>query len=501
MSRTARIVLIVIAIVAIVALAVWLVSRSGGGGTPADPLAGSNWQVRSYYNPAVSGGMASPLGGTQLTAEFAGAKVAGSSGCNTYSASYTVDGSSLTIGAVSSTRMACAEPPGAMEQEAAFLAALQSASSFKLGTGVLQILNGQGQVAVDLIPYTPAPTAIPPAATTAAPTDTPVPAAPTATATPTATETPVPGAPVISRFTAEPQGEITLGQCVALAWEVQGQVESVTLSADNKVIMSPAPAAGNTSDCPSRARAVTYILEAKGPGGTARGTQTLNVVEAPTETPVPPTATPEAPVIDSFSVSPGQVEAGACFTISWNASGGVASSRILRDKTVINDNAGSSGQQQDCPEATGGYTYALQVQNAAGQQVTQQQAVNVTEAPPQNRLAGTSWQAQALVDPATQSVSPILPGTTVTMSFSADGKVSGSSGCNTYTSTYVVDGSKLTMTAPIGTKVLCSEPAGIMEQEAAFLTLLPKVGAYAIDGANLSLQTADGKALAQLVAS
>jgi heat shock protein HslJ len=354
MSRTARIVLIVIAIVAIVALAVWLVSRSGGGGTPADPLAGSNWQVRSYYNPAVSGGMASPLGGTQLTAEFAGAKVAGSSGCNTYSASYTVDGSSLTIGAVSSTRMACAEPPGVMEQEAAFLAALQSASSFKLGTGVLQILNGQGQVAVDLIPYTPAPTAIPPAATTAAPTDTPVPAAPTATATPTATETPVPGAPVISRFTAEPQGEITLGQCVALAWEVQGQVESVTLSADNKVIMSPAPAAGNTSDCPSRARAVTYILEAKGPGGTARGTQTLNVVEAPTETPVPPTATPEAPVIDSFSVSPGQVEAGACFTISWNASGGVASSRILRDKTVINDTAGPERSRTASHPAAGG---------------------------------------------------------------------------------------------------------------------------------------------------
>jgi heat shock protein HslJ len=266
------------------------------------------------------------------------------------------------------------------------------------------------------------------------------------------------------------------------------------------VIMSPAPPVGNTSDCPGRARPVTYILEAKGPGGTARQTQTVNVVEAPTATPVPPSATPEAPVIDAFNVSPSQVEVGTCFTISWNASGGVASSRILRDKTVINENAGSSGQQQDCPDQVGDYTYALQVQNAAGQQVTQQQAVNVTEAPPQNPLAGTRWQVQALSDPVTGTANPILPGTTLTMTFTVDGKVSGSSGCNSFTSTYVVNGGQLTMTPPIGTKVLCTQPAGIMEQEAAFLTLLPMVGRYAINSSQLSLQTAAGKVLIQLVA-
>jgi heat shock protein HslJ len=497
MSTTAKIVLAVIGVIVIVALAVWLFSRSTGDGTPADPLAGSHWQVRSYYNPAVTGGMASPLGGTQLTAEFAGGKVAGSSGCNTYNAGYTVDGASLTIGLAASTMMFCEQPAGAMDQEAAFLAAMQSASSFKLETSQLHILNDKGQVVVDFIPYTPAPTAIAPVAT-AAPTETPVPAAPTATAIPR--PTPVPGAPVISRFTVEPPGEITLGQCVTLAWEVQGPIDSVTLTANNKVLMSPAPAVGNTSHCPDRAQPVTYVVEAKGPGGTARLTQAVNVVAAPTATPVPPTAAPEAPVIDSFGANPSQLKVGECVAVSWSASGGVASSRVLRDKTVINENAGLSGQQQDCPDKAGGYTYAFEVQNAAGQRVTQQQAVSVTEAAPQNPLAGTRWQVQSLSDPVTSSVNPILPGTTLTMEFSADGKVAGSSGCNTYTSTYVVNGSQLTLTPPVGTQLLCAEPAGIMEQESAFLALLPSVGAYAIDRTKLTLQTAAGQPVVQLVA-
>ena len=50
--------------------------------------------VRAYCNPAEAGSMTSPLDGTQLTAESidsapsGGGVVDGSSGCNTYSASY-----------------------------------------------------------------------------------------------------------------------------------------------------------------------------------------------------------------------------------------------------------------------------------------------------------------------------------------------------------------------------------------------------------------------------
>lgn len=159
MSSTTKILigaLVAIAVIAVCALvSVWLINR-GGGETVADPLAGTQWQVRSFYNPAEVGGMASPVGGTQVTAQFADGQVAGSAGCNNYTAGYTVDGDSLTIGQAAVTMMFC---DGLMDQEQAFLAAMQSSSSFKLETEQLHILNEKGQVVVDFVPYTAAPEA------------------------------------------------------------------------------------------------------------------------------------------------------------------------------------------------------------------------------------------------------------------------------------------------------------------------------------------------------
>ena len=170
MSRTVRILLGALAAIAVIAcialVAVWLINRDGG--EAADPLAGTHWQVQSYYD-AASGGMASPLADTQLTAEFTGGETAGegvvggSAGCNNYTAGYTVDGDALSVGEAAATMMFC---DGLMDQEGAFLAAMQSASSFELETEQLRILGDQGQAVVDLIPYTEMPEATepPPAA-------------------------------------------------------------------------------------------------------------------------------------------------------------------------------------------------------------------------------------------------------------------------------------------------------------------------------------------------
>ncbi|MEJ2735209.1 MAG: transporter substrate-binding domain-containing protein, partial [Anaerolineae bacterium] len=163
MSKTAKILigaLAAIAVIAIVVLVVVLLTGEDG-----DELAGTQWQVRSYYDPPVASGMASPAGGAQLTAEFTAGEaagegmVSGSAGCNNYTADYTVDGDSLSIGPAAATRMFC---EGLMDQETAFLAAMQSASSFKLETEHLHILDTQGQVVVDFIPYAPAPEATEP---------------------------------------------------------------------------------------------------------------------------------------------------------------------------------------------------------------------------------------------------------------------------------------------------------------------------------------------------
>jgi heat shock protein HslJ len=142
----------------------------------------------------------------------------------------------------------------------------------------------------------------------------------------------------------------------------------------------------------------------------------------------------------------------------------------------------------------------LEAQNAAGARVTQQQAVNVTESAPENPLAGTRWQVGNFYDTELGDTGVVLPGTTLTMAFGADGKVNGSSGCNTYSASYLVSGSQLALTPPTGTNMLCNEPSGIMEQEAAFLALLPTVGGYSIEGDSLYLQDASGQVVAELVA-
>ena len=63
MSKTVKIligVLAAIVVLACVALAlVWFIIWRGDA-SPADPLTGTKWQVRSYYDAAGSGGMASP---------------------------------------------------------------------------------------------------------------------------------------------------------------------------------------------------------------------------------------------------------------------------------------------------------------------------------------------------------------------------------------------------------------------------------------------------------
>jgi heat shock protein HslJ len=308
---------------------------------------------------------------------------------------------------------------------------------------------------------------------------------------------PAPQAPQITRFTVDPAGQITLGQCVTVRWQVQGTLTKVTLTANDRVLWDAAPASGNYQDCPSAVGTVAYALEATGSGGTSRAQQTINVVEAATATPVP-TPAPEAPVIYSFSVSPNQVEAGGCMGISWSVGGGTTYSRILRNGTTLIDDAGYTGQQMDCLDQSGTYTYRLEAINAAGERVSQEQVGIVTEGEPQNPLAGTRWLVTAIYDPEVGGAGVVLPGTDLTMVFGVNGTLNGSAGCNSYSSTYLVNGSQLTITPPAGTSVVCAEPEGIMEQEATFLDALPLADSFSIQGSQLQILNVAGKPLLDL---
>ena len=105
-------------------------------------LEGVRWALVSYRNAA--GELVDILADTEPTAEFGpDGQMSGNSGCNSYFATYTVDGESLTIGQAGSTLMAC-EPAERMQQEADFLAALQLTASYVISGDRLEIYDADG---------------------------------------------------------------------------------------------------------------------------------------------------------------------------------------------------------------------------------------------------------------------------------------------------------------------------------------------------------------------
>lgn len=89
------------------------------------------------------GGVRSLVAGTSISATFdEDGSVSGSSGCNRYRGRYRTDGAAIAIGPLATTRMACPRPE--MDQEAAYLAALERATTFRIDGDTLE-LRGDGE--------------------------------------------------------------------------------------------------------------------------------------------------------------------------------------------------------------------------------------------------------------------------------------------------------------------------------------------------------------------
>ena len=107
------------------------------------PLTGTTWRLNGYNDG--KGGFVSALSGTEITAVFGDdGKVTGSAGCNDYTASYAVEDNAITFGPAATTRKMCSEPEGIMEQESAYLAALESATAFQIEGDELTLSNADG---------------------------------------------------------------------------------------------------------------------------------------------------------------------------------------------------------------------------------------------------------------------------------------------------------------------------------------------------------------------
>jgi heat shock protein HslJ len=113
-------------------------------------------------------------------------------------------------------------------------------------------------------------------------------------------------------------------------------------------------------------------------------------------------------------------------------------------------------------------------------------------------LAGTSWTVISYNN-GNEAVVTVIIGTELTADFGEDGSLSGSAGCNNYTTSYQVDGEAISIGPAATTRKMCAEPEGIMEQEAQYLAALETAATYRMEGENLEMRTADGAMVANFV--
>lgn len=103
-------------------------------------------------------------------------------------------------------------------------------------------------------------------------------------------------------------------------------------------------------------------------------------------------------------------------------------------------------------------------------------------------LNDTSW---VLVNVNGQ---PVVSEPLVTNTF-ANGTIKGTDGCNRYSTSYTVNGDKISVNKNIATTMMaCPEP--VMQQAVAYITALTQAVTYKINGQQLALLDASGKTLA-----
>lgn len=101
----------------------------------------------------------------------------------------------------------------------------------------------------------------------------------------------------------------------------------------------------------------------------------------------------------------------------------------------------------------------------------------------QEPLTNTSWQLTAIGD-----TNALLgaTGNPVTLTFSADGQVGGTAGCNSYGGNYAIEGDTITFTEIVSTLIACSD-AAVMAQEEQYLAALNSTEHFTLAGDQLTI--------------
>ncbi|MCB0070221.1 MAG: META domain-containing protein [Caldilineaceae bacterium] len=447
-------------------------------------LAGTDWQVIGYNNgrEAVVG----VLTGTEITANFGtDGTLSGNAGCNQYFAGFTVDGDALTIDMPGSTMRFCAEPPGVMEQESEYLAALATVATFGMEGNLMVLRTADGAIAVQL--------------TRQVSVDLPEPGP----STPTGRVTAPNGVNIRS-------GPGTHYPIIGFAlFGDEGEI--VGRSADSRWWAASIPAAPNgigwvSADFVAAANAENVPVIEPAPPIVA---PPILVTPPATPTPVPP-ATPTVTPTPQLSLWADRtnINSGECTRINWSVDNVQAVWVYPRGESFDRFPRAGQGSQEVCPTTT--TTYEMRVLLRDGSTVFREVTINVTgptptpvpptatpvpptpvpptATPAGDPLAGTRWEVVQFNNGS--GITTLLAETRITVEFSADGQVTGNAGCNNYFGPYQASGTNITIQPPAATSQACAEPEGVMEQEAQFLSALPTAATFRLDGDSLELRTA-----------
>jgi heat shock protein HslJ len=196
----------------------------------------------------------------------------------------------------------------------------------------------------------------------------------------------------------------------------------------------------------------------------------------PTVTPVP-TAPPSGNI--TFEASRTTINAGETALLSWSVEGVSAVYMFPVGANFQNYPTIGQASREVMPGIT--TTYVLLVFNTDG--TTSSESIEITVV---NGLTANRWRLQSYSSPQTGLMTP-LAGTEINARFEANGSLSGSAGCNTYSGGFTAYDETLRTSNLSATQSVCDSPQGIMEQESRYISLLSQAARFSVSAGQLNV--------------
>ena len=111
---------------------------------PGQSLEGSSWVLLKFS--IEDGSIEEPMGDKPITLKFTSGQASGTTGCNSYFATYETRKEQLKFDGIGATEKYC---PGLMEQEKQYFGLLEEAQAFILRPGQLEITSPAGKLLFD----------------------------------------------------------------------------------------------------------------------------------------------------------------------------------------------------------------------------------------------------------------------------------------------------------------------------------------------------------------